>query len=117
MSSSDGIATKPKSMFREACTVRDGIDATPETVWSLLVNAADFPRWNSTVTDIKGTVALGQILKIRVPISKRTFTVKVTALDAPRSLIRRSLPDFVPVFTRYAADLKHEAENQPVGRS
>jgi uncharacterized protein YndB with AHSA1/START domain len=143
-------------MFSEACTVTVAIDATPETVWSLLTDAADFPRWNSTVTSIEGTIALGQTVKIRVPISKRTFAVKVKTFDAPRSLvwgdghppmfrgtreyalapvaggttftmtetfegvmlpmIRRSLPDFVPVFTQYAADLKREAEEQTVGR-
>lgn len=152
MPMSNGTATKTKSLFREACTVSVAINASPATVWSLLVDAADFPRWNSTVSSIEGTIALGQKLKIRVPISKRTFAVKVEAIDEPRSLvwgdghapmfrgkreyalepfgggttftmtetfrgvllpmIRRSLPDFVPVFTQYAADLKREAESQ-----
>ena len=157
MPSRTGTATKTKSTFREACTVSIDIDASRETIWSLLVDAPDFPRWNSTVTSIEGTIALGQTLRIRVPISKRTFTVKVTALEAPQSLvwgdgrgpmfrgtrefalepvgagttftmtetfegvmlplIRRSLPDFVPVFTQYAYDLKHEAEMQTAKRA
>ncbi|HSO33794.1 MAG TPA: SRPBCC domain-containing protein, partial [Labilithrix sp.] len=125
--------------------------AAPERVWALLTDAADFPRWNSTVSSIKGSIALGEKLELRVPISDRTFSPKVTELVpaarmvwsdgmapmfkgertftlTPRAdgstdfemveifsgvmlpMIKGSLPDFGPVFDRYALDLKTEAE-------
>jgi hypothetical protein len=55
------------------------IHAPPARIWALLTNAADFPRWNSTVTSIEGDIAVGQKLALRVPLAPdRTFRPKVT---------------------------------------
>ena len=149
----DSISQKKTSTFRLECRVTINIHATPEKLWTLLTNAADFPRWNSTVTSIKGSIAQGQKLELRVPISDRTFSPKVTELVpakrmvwrdgmapmfkgertftlTPRAdgttdfemvevfsgvmlpMIKGSLPDFGPVFDRYALDLKKEAEGR-----
>ena len=144
------MATKTRTTFKQSCTVSIDIDAGPSEVWALLTDAPGFPRWNTTVTSIDGTIALGARLQIKVPISPRTFKVKVTTFDAPNRLvwadgqapmfrgvrtyvleprgggtrftmtetfaglmlpmIRKTLPDFGPVFDQYAADLKREAE-------
>jgi len=56
-------AVKTKSLFRHAIRVDADIEATPERIWRLLTNVADAPRWNSTVTQIDGRVALGEKLK------------------------------------------------------
>jgi len=146
----EGEASAEKSMFRQSVNVSSEIAAPPERVWALLTDAEAFPRWNSTVTSITGPIVLGQKLAVRVPISPRVFTPKVTALEPNRRMvwqdgaapmfqgvrvyelapagagtrfemtetfsgllmpmIAASLPDFVPVFTRYAADLKRAAE-------
>ena len=147
----DSISQKKASTFRMECRVSIHIHAAPERVWALLTDAADFPRWNSTVSSIKGSIALGEKLELRVPISDRTFSPKVTELVpaarmvwsdgmapmfkgertftlTPRAdgstdfemveifsgvmlpMIKGSLPDFGPVFDRYALDLKTEAE-------
>ncbi|MCC6246037.1 MAG: SRPBCC domain-containing protein [Gemmatimonadaceae bacterium] len=146
----EGKASTTASTFKKVTTVSTDISASPGRIWELLTNAADFPRWNSTVTEISGTVAPGARLAIRVPISPRTFNVTVQTFDAARRLvwadgaapmfrgvreftlepisdgtrftmtetfsgvllplINKSLPDFDPVFTTYAADLKREAE-------
>ena len=149
----DSISRKEESTFRMECRVSIRIHATPQEIWALLTNAGDFPRWNSTVTSIEGTIALGQKLKLRVPISDRTFSPKVTELVPPTRMVWRdgmapmfkgertftltprgdgttdfemvevfagvmlpmikgSLPDFGPVFERYALDLKKEAEGR-----
>lgn len=79
-----GSATSTHSMFSRRCSVSTDIDASPERVWRILTTAADFPRWNSTVTGITGDIALGQKLAINVPVSERTFTVAVTEF-APHS--------------------------------
>lgn len=147
----ESISQKKASTFRSECRVRIHIHARPERIWALLTNAADFPRWNSTVSSIQGSITQGQKLAIRVPISDRTFSPKVTEL-VPRvrmvwsdgmapmfkgertftltphpdgttdfemvevfsgimlPMIKGSLPDFGPVFDRYALDLKSEAE-------
>ena len=147
----ESISTKTTSTFRMECRVAITIAATPEKIWALLTDAAGFPRWNSTVTSIEGAIERGARLQIRVPISERTFSPRVTELEpgrrmvwsdgmapmfkgertftlTPRAdgttafemvetfsglmlpMIKGSLPDFGPVFDRYARDLKKEAE-------
>lgn len=149
----ESISQKKASTFRMECRVSINVRATPDRIWALLTNAADFARWNSTVTSIKGSIAQGQKLELRVPTSDRTFWPKVTELVplrhmvwrdgmapmfkgertftiTPRAdgtsdfemvevfsgvmlpMIKGSLPDFGPVFDRYALDLKQEAERR-----
>lgn len=147
------IAQKKVSTFHMECRVTISIDAPPDKVWALLTNAADFPRWNSTVSSLKGSIAEGQKLELRVPYSDRAFSPTVTELVqgvrmvwsdgfapmfkgrrtfslTPQTdkttrfemvetfsglmlpMIRGTLPDFGPVFDRYALDLKTEAEGR-----
>ena len=147
----ESLSRKTGSTFRMECRVAVTIAARAEKIWALLTDAAGFARWNTTVTSIEGTIALGERVKIRVPVSERTFSPKVTAFVpnermvwsdgmapmfkgertftlTPRTdgttdfemvetfsglmlpLIKGSLPDFGPVFDRYARDLKKEAE-------
>ena len=144
------IATK-RAAFTLACGVEVTIQAKPETVWRLLTDAKDFPRWNSTVSAIEGQIRDGERLRLRVPGTDRTFTPTVSgvvpcqrmtwtggfaplfkgvrrfelrlrtdgstdfAMEERFSglmlpLLKGSLPDFAPIFERYANDLKHEAE-------
>jgi len=137
-------------VFRDECGVSIAIDAPAARVFELVTHAADVPRWTSTVTRIHGQIALGERLRIQVPLSDRSFGVEVTELTPERRMvwssgvrlilesvrtftlepraggvelsmvevtsgvllpiIRGSLPDYGPVFERYAADLKREAE-------
>ena len=80
-----GIATKSEETFRMDCSVCCDIAATPDRIWALLTNTADFPRWNSTVTSLRGRIAAGQRLELKVPLDpKRTFRPKVTKLEENR---------------------------------
>jgi hypothetical protein len=64
------------------------ISAPPETVWARLIDAASYPRWNPTVVKIDGTIALGQKIKLVSTLDpKRTFSLKVAELDAPRRMV------------------------------
>jgi uncharacterized protein YndB with AHSA1/START domain len=81
-------ATKVESTFRMACAIRANIKASPARVWSLLTDASGFARWNSTVTRIDGEIAEGGTLRVVVPTApKRTFKLKVSAMDPGRSMI------------------------------
>jgi uncharacterized protein YndB with AHSA1/START domain len=82
MTTTDGRAVKKRETFRMECGVSINIRAQPERVWSLLTDAAAFPRWNSTVTSIEGQIALGQKIKLRVPLApKRVFKLKVSEFE------------------------------------
>ena len=88
MTASDGRAVKKRETFRMECGVSIRIQAKPEQIWSLLTNAAEFPRWNSTVTSIEGQIALGQKIAVRVPIApKRVFKLKVSAFEPGRRMV------------------------------
>ena len=46
--------------FSRETEVAIDIRTTPETVWSLLTDAAAYPTWNSTVLSIEGEIAPGR---------------------------------------------------------
>jgi len=150
--------TQSRGVFSMACGVSLDIDAPAAHIWSLLTDAKDFPRWNSTVTRIEGQIREGGQLRVHVPGTDRTFTPRVSGLIPDERMtwiggfspvfkgvrtfelrpcddgwtefvmeerfsglmlpfVKASMPDFGPVFERYANDLKHEAElAQPLRR-
>lgn len=80
-------ATKRVAAFRMDCSIRCDIAASPGRIWALLTDARGFPSWNSTVTSLKGDIALGQRLELRVPLDpKRTFRPRVTKLEEDREM-------------------------------
>jgi uncharacterized protein YndB with AHSA1/START domain len=75
-------ATKSTSTFRIETSVSVAINASADTIWKLLTDAAKFPSWNSTVTSIDGTIAAGEKLALRVPAApERVFKPKVTTFE------------------------------------
>jgi len=75
-------AEKTTATFRMSCSVTCTIQASADRIWALLTDAAGFPRWNSTVTSLGGTIALGERLALRVPTAPtRTFKPRVTAFE------------------------------------
>jgi hypothetical protein len=87
-SQATGKATKSASTFRMECSVRVNIRATPAKIWSLLTNASDFPRWNSTVTKLEGTIAQGSKLGLQVKAAPgRVFRPKVAVLTPEREMV------------------------------
>ncbi|MEZ4297114.1 MAG: SRPBCC domain-containing protein [Polyangiaceae bacterium] len=67
---------------------RTRIRATPEVVWSILTDLPRHPEWNTTVTKVEGTAALGNKVTVHAKISPdRAFPVKVTAFDAPHKMV------------------------------
>ena len=81
-------ATKTATSFRMTCAISIDIQAPPERIFALLTDAKDFPRWNSTVARIGGTIALGEKLALEVPAAPgRTFKPKVTELESPHRMV------------------------------
>ena len=88
MKTNQAKAEKTLRTFRMDCAIRTTIHASPDRVWSLLTDAAAFPRWNSTVTSIEGQIAEGQTLTLKVPTApERTFKPKVSRVEPGRSMI------------------------------
>lgn len=84
----DGKATTTKSIFSRETSVSTTINADPSIVWALLTNTADIPRWNSTVTSIKGNISAGETIELRSTLDeKRTFKLKVRELVPEKRLV------------------------------
>jgi hypothetical protein len=148
---SEPAITQTRGFFSLTCSVAANIRARPESIWRLLTDAENFPRWNSTVTRIEGQIREGQKLTLSVPGTSRTFSPRVSGVVQnermtwtggfaplfkgvrtfelkPRNdgstdfvmsehfsglmlpMAKSSLPDFGPVFARYANDLKNAVE-------
>jgi hypothetical protein len=81
MSTEQPTVDKNEATFRQDCSVRCHIGASPAKIWALLTDARTFTRWNSTVTSLEGDIAVGNKLALKVTLDpKRTFTPKVTKL-------------------------------------
>ena len=84
---SEARFTRTNSAFAMTCRVEVNIVADAETVWSLLIDAKGFPRWNSTVSSIEGQIREGERLRLHVPGTNRTFTPKVTGVVPARNMM------------------------------
>jgi hypothetical protein len=64
------------------------IDAAPEAVWEVLVDAGRWPEWDSGVKSVEGPVEPGSKLKLTTEANPgRAWPIKVASLDPPRRMV------------------------------
>lgn len=64
------------------------IDAPRETVWRLLTDADGYARWNEAVISLDGPIEHGGTIRlVSVVDPKRTFSLDVTRMDAPATMV------------------------------
>lgn len=84
----EGKATTTKKTFSRETSVSTTIHADAAIVWALLTHAADFPRWNSTVTSMKGEIREGGTVELKSILDeKRTFKLKVKEFVPEKRLV------------------------------
>ncbi len=84
----DGKASTVKKTFYRETTVGIDIQADASVVWTLLTNASDFPRWNSTVVSIEGEIELGGKIRLKSTLDeKRTFKLKIKEFEPEKRLV------------------------------
>jgi len=84
----DGRARKTQSAFRMEYAVGIHLNAPAERVWALMTDAADFPRWNTTVKSISGRIAAGQTFQLVAAISPgRVFKLAVVEFVPNRRMV------------------------------
>lgn len=75
-------------MGARSYTVTRSIAAPALTVWSLLTDASSYSRWNRAVIRIEGPIAVGNRIRlVSIADPKRTFTLKVTEMQAPTRMV------------------------------
>ena len=83
-----GKATTIRKTFSRETSVQTNIFADPAIVWALLTNASDFPRWNSTVTSVKGEIRAGGTIELKSTLDeKRTFKLKIKEFIPEKRLV------------------------------
>lgn len=58
-------AYSKKTIWSRTTTVAIKINASPDVIWSIMTDAEDFSRWNSTIISLKGNIVLGKQIKIK----------------------------------------------------
>jgi uncharacterized protein YndB with AHSA1/START domain len=84
----EGKAITTKKIFSRETSVRTTIFADPAIVWALLTHASDIPRWNSTITFLKGNIQEGETIELKSILDeKRTFKLKVKEFIPEKRLV------------------------------
>ena len=66
------------------------IHASPEAIWALLTDAAQYPEWNPTVVRVEGEIALGKKITVVATVSpERAFPVTVSELVPNERMVWR----------------------------
>ncbi len=77
-----------KKTFSRETSVSVDIQSDPKTIWGLLTNAENYPKWNSTVLSIDGKIALGEKIQLKSYLDpKRVFKLTIKAYEPEKSLI------------------------------
>lgn len=84
----NGKATTKKTMFSRETAVSIQIQADQSVIWQLLTNAADFPRWNSTVVSIEGNIKQGETINLKSTLDeKRVFKLTIKEVNPENRLV------------------------------
>ncbi|HEY0734267.1 MAG TPA: SRPBCC domain-containing protein [Herpetosiphonaceae bacterium] len=63
------------------------IDATPDAIWAVLVDTANWPKFDPYSERIEGQPALGETITVFSTLAPgRAFPVKITTLEQPRQM-------------------------------
>lgn len=85
---SNGKAVTNKKTFSRETAVSIDIQSDKSIIWALLTNATDFPRWNSTILSIAGSIGKGEKIKLKAKLDpKREFKLKVKEFDPESKLV------------------------------
>lgn len=87
-SGNDGKATTVKETFSRQTSVSTMIKADAETVWGLLTDVADMPRWNSTIVSLSGTIQPGGSVELKSTLDEsRIFKLQVKEFEPNQKLV------------------------------
>jgi uncharacterized protein YndB with AHSA1/START domain len=87
-SASNGKAVTIKKFFSRETAISIDIQADKSIIWALLTNPSDYPRWNSTVISIDGSITKGGKIQLKSTLDpKRVFKLSVKEFEADNQLV------------------------------
>jgi uncharacterized protein YndB with AHSA1/START domain len=113
----EGKARTVRKTFSQETSVSTTIQADPAIVWALLTHASDVPRWNSTVTSMKGEIREGGTVELKSILNdKRTFKLKVKEFVPEKRLVwGDSMGSRVYTLTRGNGGSTHFSMTEKIG--
>ncbi len=85
---SNGKAVTIKKNFSRETAISIDIQADKSIIWALLTNASDYPRWNSTVLSIDGTITKDGKIQLKSTLDpKRVFKLSVKEFEPDNRLV------------------------------
>lgn len=64
------------------------INASPDTIWAILADAAGYPDWDPGIDHVEGTLAAGESVKFFTVIDpSQAFAVKVTTFEPGAKMV------------------------------
>lgn len=77
-----------RKMFSRETYISIDIQADAKTIWELLTNAENYPKWNSTIISIDGKIALGENIQLKSYLDpKRVFKLTIKDLEVEKKLV------------------------------
>lgn len=67
--------------------VKTRINASPEAIWSILIDAPRYPEWDPGMDRIEGRIASGEKIKVFTKATARAFPLKVSEFEPGRGMI------------------------------
>jgi hypothetical protein len=84
----DGKATTIRKVFSRETAVGIEIYAGTGVIWKLLTDGTGYPKWNSTVISIAGSIASNGRIKLQSVLDpNRTFRLSVKTFEPERQLV------------------------------
>lgn len=85
---SNGKAVTTKKTFSRETKVSIDIQANKSILWALLTNANDYPRWNTTIISIDGSISKGEKIRLKSTLDpKREFKLSVKEFEPDKRLV------------------------------
>jgi len=83
----EGKAITTKKIFSRETSVSIPIQASPNTIWSLLTDVSQFPKWNTTIMSIEGNISKGETIKLKSKLDpNRIFKLKIKEFEPNKRL-------------------------------
>lgn len=86
--SANGKALTVKKAFSRETSVSLDIEADQNIIWNLLTRANDYPRWNTTIISIKGSIERNSKIILKAKLDPtREFKLKVKEFEPGNRLV------------------------------
>lgn len=76
-------AVTTKNLFSRETSIKIDINSDSKTIWNILTNASNYPKWNSTIISLEGQIKLGLEIKL------------ISYLD-PKRIFKLKIKEFIP---------------------